>query len=85
MSNNTNEFEELIPHIKEMLSDPSIQEFHPVLNKMLRGCESPDYDNTSDVIEEFCNNNADYVFRKLSEAAFQNAAMTGHRKRWYEL
>ena len=80
----TNELKKLIPTIEEMISDPSIQEFYPVLNEMLRGCKVLDYNNTSDVLNNFFDNSSDYVFRKISEAACQNAAMFGHRKKWYE-
>lgn len=69
---------QLIPNIKEMLEDPDIYEFQPVLREILSGCETPDFNNISDVVEEFCNNDAEHIFRKLSEAAFVNAAMFGH-------
>ena len=82
---NANEFDRLIPTVKEMLSNQEIRDFWPVLREILHGCEVPDYDNIFDVEEEFQDNNSDYVFRKISEAACQNAAMLGYReKRRYE-
>ena len=61
-------FENLIPNIKEMLEDPSIREFHPVLEKILAGCEDPSLNNVDDVIKTFDQNDAAYHIRQISDA-----------------
>ena len=73
-------FEGMIPEIKEMLEDPAMREFHPVLKQMLAGCEVPDFDNISDVIETFTENDANYVCRKLSEATCEHASFSHTRR-----
>lgn len=78
-------FEALIPELQEMINDPCLHEFRPVLNEMLIGCKTPEYDNTNDVIEEFHNNNCDYTYRKLADALFVHSAMFQDRKKWYQL
>lgn len=81
----TRELESLIPEVKELLQNPELQEFRPVLQEMLRGCESPDYDNSQNVIELFLSNRSDFVFRKIAEATFENTAMHIQKKKWYEV
>ena len=74
----------LIPNIEEMLEDPKLQEFHPVLKQMLAGCETFNFDNTSDVIEAFAKADSKFVCRKLSEAACEQASFSSHTRRWYD-
>ena len=60
-------FGNMIPSIKEMLDDPSIQEFHPTLEKILAGCEDPSLNNVDDVIKTFDQNDAAYHIRQISD------------------
>ena len=85
MSDAEKRLHDLIPELQEMIKDPCLQEFRPILKEMLIGCKTPEYDNTNDVIEEFHDNNCDYTYHRLADALFAHSAMFREKKKWYNL
>ncbi len=77
-------FEELLPILRRMRRDPELRDFLPLLDEMIAGAETPDYDNIDRVLELFTQNDMAYHCRKIAESACIHANTHLPKKKWYE-
>lgn len=76
---------ELLSMLYEMREDPSLRDFQPLINEMIHGIQTPEYDNIDIILKLFSQNILSYHCRCISEVLFQRSAMGMHHKKWYEL
>lgn len=81
-----NDIQELLPMLRNFLNDPELREFRPLVEEMIRGAETPGYDNTERVLELFSQNDLAYHCRKISEhLAYASMFTAPPKRKWYDM
>lgn len=81
-----NDIRELLPMLRNFLNDPELREFRPLVEEMIRGAETPGYDNTERVLELFSQNDLAYHCRRIAEELFYaNMFLAPPEKKWDEM
>lgn len=79
------EAKELLSMLRKMRDNPVMRDFWPVINEMMNGLKTPDYDNTEIVLDLFFQNDLQFHCNQLATALHIHSNMTMPRKKWYEL
>lgn len=80
------EAKELLSTLRQLQADPQMREFRPLIEEMVRGIETPAYDNIELVLKLFSQNSLAFHCRNIAEQLYWfNAMNPPPRRKWYEM
>ena len=79
-----NDIRELLPTLRKFLEDPELREFRPLVEELIKGAETPGYDNINRVLELFYQNDLAYHCRRIAEELFYvNMFLAPPKNKWH--